>query len=296
MSARTWLGAGVLVVLLGWAGCAKGTSAIDGGGVGGGGGEDPTTTSNGPGSTTSTTGGGGDGSTTTATSTSTTTTTSTTTSTSSGNNCSEQPCKLTAPQCGCAAGEACTIGAGNDRVCAAAGNAGWGSQCTAQNNCQPGLLCVQTSASVSTCSRFCTTDAECQAPGGICIRTLNDGNGGAIPDATLCTENCDPALNTGCPAPGTACQIGREQDGAMRFFTTCAGSGAATQGASCATVDDCAPGYSCFNTDPNDPNAAVCLRWCDQNAPSCPGGTSCVGVTIDGVDIVVGNKLYGACY
>lgn len=207
--------------------------------------------------------------------------------------CSESPCKLVAPQCGCADGQACSVKA-TGRYCTAAGDTPIGQACNLASNCMPGALCVKTSGTVSTCMPFCASDGDCQPPGGLCILNLSDGKGGQIPDATICTENCDPVTSTGCPVAGTGCQLGREADGQMRFFTRCTGAGSGKQKASCPNgVDDCAPGYSCFTVDATD----MCLKFCEVSAPApgCPGGTVCTPIQIDDVNAQIGNVQYGAC-
>jgi hypothetical protein len=175
------------------------------------------------------------------------------------------------------------------------GAVAWGQSCGAGAECAPGLLCVLTDPTpptVSTCAKFCEVDGDCTAPGGLCILGLNDGSGGLIPDVLLCTEDCSPVTNVGCPIAGTACQLGKEQDGLGRLFTRCGPAGAGTQNAACATTDDCAAGYGCIT--PQGSNA-VCLRWCNVAQPSCPGITTCVPLTIDGANVQIGAVQYGAC-
>jgi hypothetical protein len=225
----------------------------------------------------------------TTTSTGSTTTGSTTTSTGSGPICAEDPCKLTIPQCGCAAGEQCSVDA-SGRTCIPTGNVASGQVC-AGPDCGPGLLCVNTSASVSTCAKFCATDADCTAPGGLCIIGLNDGNGNPIPNVIMCTENCDPTTSIGCPAAGTSCQVAQEASGQMRFLTHCTGAGAGQQNANCVTEADCAPKFGCFNT--TNPTATKCLKNCKKSAPNgCPLGTMCMFFM---TPEIVGGEEYGAC-
>lgn len=291
MQARLFL---VLAALLLSAGaCAKGTAFVGtGGGDSQGGGDQ------GGGATGTTTGAGGmTGSTTTATGTGGSTSTTTTTTGTGGNGgapCPVDPCKVTLQQCGCGDGEECGI-KNNGVGCVPAGDVGLGQQCGLQGAvCGPGLVCVQTAKAVSTCVKFCDVDQECQAPGGLCILTLNDGANGSIPGVTLCTENCNPAKNTGCPVAGTACQLLRENGGQMRFLTRCGNAGAATQNAACVSSDDCAPTFGCFNTDPANPNANACFKWCEVNgAQNCPGGTVCNALQ---TPIMVGNDEYGVCF
>ncbi len=283
-----------LLVLLSACAKASTTGGVGGDSSGPGSGGNPTgnpttgsaTTSGNP--TTSSTGGvGGD-----ATSGSTSSTTSTSnaaSSTSSGPACVDSPCKLTVPQCGCAAGQQCTVDS-TGVTCGTTGNTGLGQVCTGPD-CAAGLLCVNTAPTVSTCSRFCDSDSDCTAPGGLCIIGLNDSNMMPIPGVSLCTENCDPTTNTGCPAAGTACEVAQESKGQMRFLTHCTGSGAGQQGATCVTGADCAPTFGCFNT--TNPTAVKCLKNCKASAPNaCPAGTKCLFFA---TPELVGNEEYGAC-
>jgi hypothetical protein len=269
------------------------------------GGSATTTTGNGGsgqgGATTTSTGeGGAGGATTTTTSTgkggaggATTTSSSTTDPPDAGPVCSEQPCKLVSPQCGCAAGKACVLTAAGARTCNLAGNAAWGAECSNVNRCQAGFDCVAT-GNTGTCFKFCAKDAECTAPGGLCVVTLVDQNQKPIPNATLCSPNCSPITNAGCPVAGTSCQLAQEQAGQQRFFTMCDGAGAGTQGAACSQDSDCAPMFGCF-TDANQKH--TCMRWCDASKQACPGGLSCAPLMnpVTQGDIVVGNVTYGVC-
>ncbi len=277
--------------------CAQGSTIPTGGPSGGGGAE--TTAPEGGNTGTETTGMGGTGeggsSSTTASMTTTgsggNTTTSSSTTTSSTTTtppCSESPCKLTLPQCGCDAGEQCSVDA-NGRACIPEGDTNWGQICTGLE-CGPGLLCLLTTPTVSTCGKFCAKDADCAAPGGLCLLTLNDGAGGEIPNVKMCTDNCNPSTNTGCATGG--CQILREQDGLMRFLTLCGESGPGTQGAPCVDNTDCAPTFGCFNDGTSD----ICLKWCNVAAPNCPGLTTCLEATINGDPPVLGNTQYGVCF
>jgi hypothetical protein len=159
-------------------------------------------------------------------------------------------------------------------------------------DCSPGLICVNTTPSINTCSKFCDSDADCTAPGGLCIIGLNDANMNPIPGVTLCTENCDPTTNLGCPVGGTSCQVAQENGGQMRFLTHCTASGASQQGATCASSADCAPKFNCYQTS-DAPVVKQCLKNCKASAPNgCPAGTACLFFT---TPEVIGNEEYGAC-
>lgn len=181
----------------------------------------------------------------------------------------------------------------NGRYCEPSGNVALGQVCDANTKCAPGGLCLKTGASVSTCMAYCASDADCQAPGGLCAIQLVDASGNPIPGLTVCSENCDPVKMTGCPVAGTGCQIYREQAGSMAFYTSCTGAGSKSQGAACTGAADCATGYGCFTIDAQ--GTKQCLRWCDVAAPSCPAGTSCASLKNNGADLQIGNTKYGAC-
>jgi hypothetical protein len=207
-------------------------------------------------------------------------------SASSSGQCLETPCKLVNPQCGCAAGEMCQIDGTTSgaKECVAAGNVAIGAACTGAD-CSPGSICVNTTPVIDTCVKYCNTDTDCTAPGGLCLITLNDGSSGNIPGVTLCTENCDPATNIGCPVAGTGCQMAQESMGQMRLLTRCTEAGSGTQGASCTDNGDCATTYGCFNA-----GTTQCLKYCKVGGAACPGGLICSSLG------TIGSTEYGVCY
>jgi len=200
--------------------------------------------------------------------------------------CTEDPCKLVVPQCGCDAGDKCTLDGGGDRACEAdEGGAAIGTACDAGNDCVAGAICLG-GATTGYCGEFCATDAECE--GTICGVGLENG-GTPIPDVLLCSSACDPGNAGGCPA-GLGCVLGQEEAGQMRFLFLCNAAGAGTEGASCTTSANCAPGYGCYN------NPGACFRNCNVNAPNCPAQI-CSEIT-DNVTmqpIVVGTYALGVC-
>lgn len=201
--------------------------------------------------------------------------------------CSESPCRILAPQCGCAAGESCYPNAAT-RLCATTGTRPEGNGCAEANDCAAGLGCVNFSSDPTRpgnmCSRVCATDADCTG-GAICIHTIDDGTGGTVPGLQFCSRACTPAPNAGCPT-GLACTLFQENTGAMRVFTDCAGPvGTGRQFAPCVDDLDCAAGFACFNTGLGN----ECLAWCRVASPSCPLGTTCVSVG------TAGGVAWGAC-
>jgi hypothetical protein len=205
--------------------------------------------------------------------------------------CEETPCKLVAPQCGCPDGNKCSVNNQGDLVCAAEGQAALGEECDGSDPCIAGLICVvtkSTAPTVSTCMKFCEEDIQCKMPGGLCVFNLNDGSGNPIEGASLCTQNCDPVTNTGCPVAQTSCQAAQEAMGMMKFFTFCTGAGLGGQGATCTTAQDCQAGFGCFNVGME----SQCLKWCNVQAATCPSGTAC---QIPDPAITIDTVAYGAC-
>ncbi len=286
---------GLAVSGLSAVGCANGDSigaaATGSGGSSGDGGRDGNG-GEGPGS-------GGAGATTTgqgtstAATTGTTTGSSSTTSTSSGSSCSEQPCKLVAPQCGCDAGEACTLDGGGDRGCAEEGSRTPGQQCGgALGSCAAGSLCVyvfETDQELSSCSRFCETDEQCDGQGSICALEL-----GGVPDVKLCSEACDLVSSTGCAIPETKCGFSFDEQ-TSRFMNVCVGSGLGVAQELCGTGETnlCAPGFDCFQTQEAG-EVFRCFEWCSTAAPGCPGDLTCITNIFDPT-LTIGGVTYGVC-
>lgn len=206
---------------------------------------------------------------------------------SGGYPCTEDPCKLTSPQCGCAPGDKCTL-SGATRTCTPDGAKQIGEVCSG-NECVAGSLCVTYGAATnatSSCKNFCTSDAECQAPGGRCLLELTDGSMNLL--ATVCSENCDPVSTVGCAA-GLACDAAVDPGG---NFTVCRNAGAGTQGSACigSNGDDCAAGFGCVTID----SVTQCGHYCNVAAPACPGsGEQCLSFQ---TPLTIGGVEYGVCY
>lgn len=270
---------GLLCLVFGLVACARGGdfhgTANEGGGGAGGGGSGGDTSAGAAGS-------GG------MSTSSTSMTTSSTSSTTTTESCAEAPCKLVSPQCGCDAGKMCTIDNTGARVCHTEGATALGQICSGLYSCETGSLCVQTSSTTSLCTKYCDADNQCS--GGICLIQLTDPNNpnGVLQGVTLCTDSCDPVTASGCPAgQGLSCQLYQEQDGQMRTFTLCSGSGAVGQGGTCTKNEDCQVGSACFTVGGM---SQECLKYCKVNSPSCPAGTACQDIMLNynGVE-------YGAC-
>ncbi|MCA9605419.1 MAG: hypothetical protein KC619_07480 [Myxococcales bacterium] len=201
-----------------------------------------------------------------------------------GGSCSESPCRLVSPQCGCAGGQGCYL-SGASRVCGTPGPETEGQSCSGATACQPGLLCIGAGTG-GFCSRFCNSDTDCTGAGSICLLELDDGTGTSIPGVTLCTNNCNPASpGVGCPST-MGCEIYQESAGAMRIFTGCRPAGTAAEGDPCVDPEDCGPGLFC--------GSGTCYRWCRQPLGSeCTGFTFCESFTDPAI---VGGVEYGYCF
>jgi hypothetical protein len=201
--------------------------------------------------------------------------------------CAESPCRLVNPQCGCPSGQGCYLNGAN-RTCAAVGAAGEGTTCTSINSCQPGLICLDlnpTATTTNACGRFCATDANCVGEGSLCIYTLDDGMGGAVPGVTVCSRSCNPMTSAGCVS-GSSCQIFQETAAPMRLFTDClAPVGTGGRDAPCADSTGCQRGFICLNPDGFGNR---CVRYC-QDFLDCAFDQDCYG------PFEVGGSTYGYC-
>ncbi|MAQ18721.1 MAG: hypothetical protein CMN30_28485 [Sandaracinus sp.] len=211
--------------------------------------------------------------------------------------CSESPCKLVSPQCGCGAGQACFMDPDGVRSCAAPGSTDTGGACSVIADCRGGDTCLGLGDTVGGCHHFCNSDSDCSGAGSLCLLDLADTGGATIPGATVCTLSCEPAQNSGCPA-GSYCFLGQEPTGAMRDLSHCSGEipGTGTQGSLCDDTGDCSPGYLCL-----DPGTGVpeCLHLCRNpsasptSSPDCTSSFySCYGFT---TPVLLGGTAYGVC-
>lgn len=200
--------------------------------------------------------------------------------------CTETPCRLVGPQCGCPTGEGC-YSTGDERLCAPAGTSAEGTRCD-DDICQPGNVCVNLADAgdpeTTLCKRFCETDADCTGgAGSLCLSTLGMG------DEMICTNHCDPALRTGC-APGTGCGFFRDET--MRSLTDCSLAGTGTQEDPCSDDADCASGFACIEVRTG---VSQCLRWCRRTPAGgeCGFGELCNRLGETGI-IFTGTE-YGVC-
>lgn len=202
--------------------------------------------------------------------------------------CDQLPCKLVGPQCGCGAAQACGIGpvsADNPtgRVCEQAGDVEEGEPCGGVARCAAGLICMPASDSTNACRRFCDADDLClsgELGQPSCGVTL-EYDSMDVPDALVCSDDCDPFDDVGCPDDGKCLLVGGD-DGDPRGYTFCNTTGPGSVGDPCTTALDCGSGMIC------NAGNMQCSRLCSDQHP-CGGGDTCDPV------IVVGTLEVGVC-
>jgi hypothetical protein len=205
------------------------------------------------------------------------------------------PCQLV-PQNGCAAQQACDLNptyyAAGLTKCRAAGSGKETKVCSVDVDCAIGYTCLSADSISSSCAAFCGSDAQCTAPGGLCVLhvTYDDGVDPArpVPNEKVCSTNCDPLAATGCPTLWN-CQVWPEPDPGTRFYTSCTLSGTGGQGDACTRPEDCKQNFACGPT-------GACLMRCLMGATGqCPGimGVACTALSDHPT---VGGKEYGVCH
>ncbi|HMF44566.1 MAG TPA: hypothetical protein VKQ32_28020 [Polyangia bacterium] len=197
----------------------------------------------------------------------------------------------------------CTPDAGMPRnECITGGTGKAGTTCTKNADCEPGTQCFNysnTGCSVGLCLRFCNNDTDCTpvgagggGPGSFCQGPVMCPT--FLTAYHTCTFNCDPrataaATKGGCPG-GLACVMPGDHD-----QVDCACPQATrikTEGMTCTSAADCAPGLICNRMNNVLTCRAICR--CDANANVCTApndcpttGTSCKALT--------NNTIYGVC-
>ncbi len=189
--------------------------------------------------------------------------------------CSESPCRLVLPQCGCSSGQMCArvTGGSSMRSCVPEGATPVGDFCLVATACQAGSTCVRANGA-GACSKWCEGPVDC--PGTDCLRLVVDDVVGS------CRNPCNAIARTGC-AVGTACYValGADISDASLTITLCVGPGTGALGSACTAPFDCQPGLACA--------VDRCVQLCDLDAPSCGTGTCMdLGWSADGV-------RYGEC-
>jgi hypothetical protein len=220
-------------------------------------------------------------------------------------------CDPVTPQPQCSAAKTCQVNC-KDGVaqCTTGGQGAPGSICAKNADCAPGSQCfdyASTGCGVKLCLRFCNDDNGCVtatadggAPAGaggaaVGTRALCQGPvpcGNMITGYHTCTFGCDPratsVASSGCPA-GLACLVVGDRD---QVDCACAEkTRVGTDGASCVSSAQCAPGFICNLMS----GARVCRALCRCNASGmtctapndCTGGRGCSALTND--------TLFGVC-
>jgi subtilisin-like proprotein convertase family protein len=175
-------------------------------------------------------------------------------------------------QCGCPAGEGCSIvdfttGA---TACIAAGDVPEGGACTggAVGECAPGNDCMVW-LETGTCSRFCSEDADCPNPNGGC----DVWGEWATPVSKMCLRGCDPRNPQSSDGPFLGCP--EEQTCTPWYInenSTCVVPEAyGEEGDECFDEDNCAPGLGC-GLD----GGQSCARWCELGGSDCLADELCL--------------------
>ena len=133
--------------------------------------------------------------------------------------------------------------------------------------CEPGTVCMRVAAGLMRCATPCFQHKDC-APNQACgafptvqspsmkkIQNQNVPLAGCVTD-----EGCDPVSQIGCPDQRCAFSA---SDGEFRARVCVSATGYLTQGESCASSAQCAPGYICGGL-------GFCLQLCYQNPPPNP--------------------------
>jgi hypothetical protein len=145
--------------------------------------------------------------------------------------------------------------------------------------------------------------AACANVWGFANLTSEDRDGGAGPgdggagdgggedgtlDADGAAATCNLANSAACHGKCTddASPCGCLVDLGTRM-TSCGLTGSGSQGATCSSDPDCAPGYGCYMA------TGRCSHWCRPASTTCPAGTSC---HTDPTLIFNNGEQFGFCY
>jgi hypothetical protein len=170
-------------------------------------------------------------------------------------------------QCGCESGNTCdadywevlipTI----ETYCRPIGPKAVGDACESNRDCGFGATC---DFGGLMCRASCARPPECTAPGGHCLDLVRP-NSSASPSPSVCTENCDPLKQTGCPSE-RGCYLASVQ---RSLYTYCSTPGPGLQGSACEGQSACKAGYICLN--------GGCRKLCEPGITTCATPTSCTG-------------------
>lgn len=173
------------------------------------------------------------------------------------------------------------LSGGAEARCVAAGAAGEGEACDAQEDCASGLACLG-EGTRAACARVCVpgvTEGDPQNPCPVPLLCAP-----VAPEIGVCLASCTPFAEAQCPDGGWCSPVGRyydPDDGALEHLVlvgTCIAGGTLAAGQACALAttgelpadERCAEGLAC--------DGATCLRICRGSAANgCPVGESCTG-------------------
>lgn len=156
--------------------------------------------------------------------------------------------------------------------CVAGGIVQPGEVCTGEGQCASGSQCFRSSLScgVSTCRRFCSTNAECGA--GTCFTEITCGMPPIGSGVRTCSQPCDPrgAATTGC-AMGLRCFL---FPGEVADCDCGSPKRIASDGAICVDSGDCMTGLLCVTMQGASLCRPICKlsetttcasdRWCEK--------------------------------
>jgi cysteine-rich repeat protein len=207
--------------------------------------------------------------------------------------CPESPCRLM-PQCGCPAGQKCTLDPASTsttlvKQCAAAGTRNETQTCTAETDCTAGTGCFvlfseSTTSTEAMCYRYCASASDCTGVGSLCVPLLTTAS---YPG--YCSHSCNIISNSGCPS-GTKC-MPLVLSATSQLLTDCsADAGYGSAGSYCTVEADCGIGTFCGA----ESGVNECIAYC-TNPPygSCSGGYTCNSFT---EPFILGGTEYGYCY
>jgi subtilisin-like proprotein convertase family protein len=181
------------------------------------------------------------------------------------------------PQCGCADGEMCYLGATGYAECVPAAERTLNEPCSVLDPCGAGLDCLWLTAIYpyeGVCTQFCQVADDCPASNTMCLNLGIDG-------ANHCLWGCDPRDPTNATDPFTACGANQACVPVTDGDAACIIPDAlGAVGAACAFDSECAVGLGCSSY-------TGCAEWCSPGSSGCSlGTTSCFeryGATAAGV-------------
>lgn len=181
--------------------------------------------------------------------------------------------------CGCGAGETCSVDDGAVRACRAVSDTPLAAYaaCDTDTQCPRFHHCA-----FGVCMRRCEVSSDCAADTQCLVLNEQD------PGTGICSRNCD-MLSPGAPAPGfQPCGPGLrclDFDGPEGATTACIFAGTVSAGGACAGTADCGVGLDC--------EAGLCLPLCELGAEGCAAGSVCAPRTL--ATAPVGGRSIGVC-